>query len=127
MIHDGYRPWFVTKMFWDATPEENRIFVANPANGSRHNRGAAVDLTLYELSTGRVVEMPGRYDELSRRSYADYFGGTSRQRWHRNLLRREMEAQGFTVYGEEWWHYDFGGWRDWGLGNRTFDELSRPR
>jgi len=45
----------------------------------------------------------------------------------RALLRREMEAQGFTVYGEEWWHYDFGGWRDWGLGNRTFDELSRPR
>lgn len=126
LIHDAYRPWFVTKMFWDATPAESRIFVANPANGSRHNRGAAVDLTLYDLATGRAVEMPGRYDELSRRSFADYVGGTSRQRWHRDLLRGEMEAQGFTVYAEEWWHYDFGGWRDWGLGNRTFDELSRP-
>ena len=126
LIHDAYRPWFVTRMFWDATPPENRIFVANPANGSRHNRGAAVDLTLYELSTGRAVEMPGRYDELSRRSYADYFGGTTRQRWLRDLLRREMEAQGFTVIAEEWWHFDYQGWRDWGLGNRTFDELSWP-
>ena len=126
MIHDAYRPWFVTKMFWDATPEVNRIFVANPANGSRHNRGAAVDLTLYDLATGRAVEMPGRYDELSRRSYPNYFGGTSRQRWLRDLLRREMEAQGFTVIAEEWWHFDYQGWRDWDLGNQTFAELA-PR
>lgn len=127
LIHDAYRPWFVTRMFWDATPPESRIFVANPANGSRHNRGTAVDLTLYDLSTGRPVEMPGRYDEFSRRSFADYFGGTSRQRFHRDLLRREMEAQGFTVYAEEWWHYDFAGWRDWDLGNLTFDELAQAR
>lgn len=127
LIHDGYRPWFVTWMFWEATPEQNRIFVANPANGSRHNRGAAVDLTLYDLATGRAVEMPGRYDELSRRSYADYAGGTSRQRWLRALLRREMEAQGFTGLAEEWWHFDYQGWRDWGLGNQTFDELGRRR
>jgi D-alanyl-D-alanine dipeptidase len=125
MIHDAYRPWFVTWMFWEATPEQNRIFVANPANGSRHNRGAAVDLTLYDLVTGRAVEMPGRYDELSRRSYADYAGGTSRQRWLRALLRQEMEAQGFTALPEEWWHFDYGGWRDWDLGNQTFTELAR--
>src|SRR5207244_7624865 len=52
LIHDAYRPWSVTKMFWEATPEKDRIFVANPAQGSRHNRGCAVDLTLYELGTG---------------------------------------------------------------------------
>ena len=46
IIHDAYRPWYVTKMFWDATPPDKHIFVANPAEGSRHNRGAAVDLTL---------------------------------------------------------------------------------
>lgn len=124
LIHDGYRPWFVTWMFWEATPEASRIFVANPANGSRHNRGAAVDLTLYDLSTGRAVEMPGRYDELSPRSHSTYAGGTSRQRWRRDLLRREMEAQGFTVYAEEWWHFDYQGWSDWGLGNETFGELA---
>lgn len=125
MIHDAYRPWFVTKMFWDATPAEFHGFVANPANGSRHNRGAAVDLTLYDLATGRAVEMPGRYDELSHRSSPAYIGGTSRQRALRELLRREMEKQGFTVYPREWWHFDYRSWRDYGIGNTTFTELVR--
>lgn len=125
MIHDAYRPWFVTKMFWDATPAEFHVFVANPANGSRHNRGGAVDLTLYDLTTGHAVEMPGRYDEFSHRSYPDYVGGTSRQRALRDLLRREMEKQGFTVYPQEWWHFDYAAWRDYGIGNTTFTELVR--
>jgi D-alanyl-D-alanine dipeptidase len=127
MVHDAYRPWYVTWMFWEATPPESHQFVADPAAGSRHNRGAAVDLTLYELGTGRAVEMPGRYDELSHRSYPTYAGGTSRQRWLRDLLRREMEKQGFTVYPQEWWHFDHQGWRDWPIGNRTFDELERRK
>lgn len=124
MIHDAYRPWFVTWMFWEATPPEDHQFVADPAHGSRHNRGAAVDLTLYSLATGKAVEMPGRYDELSHRSYPDYIGGTTRQRWLRDLLRAEMEKQGFTVYAQEWWHFDYAGWSDWGVGNRTFTELA---
>jgi len=124
MIHDAYRPWFVTWMFWEATPPEDHQFVADPAHGSRHNRGAAVDLTLYDLATGRAVEMPGRYDELSHRSYPDYVGGTTRQRWLRDLLRAEMEKQGFTVYAQEWWHFDYAGWSDWAVGNRTFTELA---
>ena len=120
LIHDAYRPWFVTKMFWDATPAASRAFVGDPAKGSRHNRGAAVDLTLFDLDSGRAVEMPSRYDEFSDRAHPDYRGGTSRQRWLRDLLRREMEAQGFTVYPQEWWHFDYGG-----VDNRTFDELAR--
>src|SRR5947207_9231304 len=83
LIHDAYRPWYVTKMFWDATPEDKKIFVANPAEGSRHNRGCAVDLSLYDLATGKPVEMVGVYDEMSERSYPGYAGGTSLQRWHR--------------------------------------------
>jgi D-alanyl-D-alanine dipeptidase len=98
LVHDGYRPWSVTKMFWDASPEDKHIFVANPAEGSKHNRGAAVDLTLYELATGAPVEMVSTYDETSPRAYPDYPGGTSRQRWHRGLLRRAMEAERFAVY-----------------------------
>ncbi len=77
LVYDGYRPWSVTKMFWDATPEKLRVFVADPSQGSRHNRGCAVDLTLYERKTGKPVEMVGGYDEMSDRSYADYLGGTS--------------------------------------------------
>ncbi|HYE43594.1 MAG TPA: M15 family metallopeptidase [Caulobacteraceae bacterium] len=124
LVHDGYRPWFVTWMFWKATPDEYHHFVADPSKGSRHNRGSAVDLTLYDLKTGKVVEMPGRYDELSPRSKPDFIGGTSRQRWLRDLLRREMEAEGFTVYEEEWWHFDHKDWRQYGIGTQTFTQLA---
>jgi D-alanyl-D-alanine dipeptidase len=123
LIHDAYRPWYVTKMFWDATPAAQRQFVANPANGSRHNRGAAVDLTLYELSTGRPVQMVGGYDEFSERSYPDYPGGTTRQRWLRELLRDAMETEGFKVYEFEWWHFDYGEWRRYPIQNLTFENL----
>ena len=96
LVHDAYRPWHVTKMFWDATPGAMKDFVANPANGSRHNRGCAVDLTLYDLRTGEPIEMVAGYDEFSTRSFPLYPGGTSRQRWYRDLLRRNMEAEEFT-------------------------------
>ncbi|MCI0432059.1 MAG: serine hydrolase [Gemmatimonadetes bacterium] len=120
LIHDAYRPWSVTKMFWDATPPEFRHFVADPASGSRHNRGAAVDLTLYDLATGEPVRTVGGYDEFSARSYPDYPGGTTLQRWHRELLRDAMEAEGFTVYEWEWWHFDYQSWRSWRIGNVPF-------
>ena len=124
LLHDGYRPWYVTKMFWDATPESQKIFVADPASGSRHNRGSAIDLNLYDLATGRPVDMVGGYDEFSPRSFADYPGGTSRQRWLRELLRRAMEAEGFTVYEAEWWHFDHDDWREYGIQNLTFDQIN---
>jgi serine beta-lactamase-like protein LACTB len=125
LIHDSYRPWYVTKMFWDATPDDKKIFVANPESGSRHNRGCAVDLTLYDLDTGAVVEMVGGYDEMTDRSFPDYVGGTSQQRWHRELLRRSMEAEGYTVYEAEWWHYDYKTWNDYPILNLTFEALEQ--
>ncbi len=127
LLHDGYRPWYVTKMFWDATPEPLRDFVADPASGSRHNRGCAVDLTLFDLATGEAVVMPAGFDEMSPRSYGDYPGGTSRQRWLRQLLKEAMEAQGFTVYPGEWWHFDYQDWRRYRIENRTFEEMGEER
>lgn len=124
-VHDGYRPWYVTKMFWDATPPEKHVFVADPSQGSRHNRGAAVDLTLYDLKTGAPIEMVSTYDETTDRAYPNYPGGTSRQRWHRALLRRAMEAQGFTVYDAEWWHFDFHDWQRFPIGNSVFEDITR--
>jgi len=123
LIHDAYRPWYVTKIFWDATPPEGKIFVADPAQGSRHNRGCAVDLTLYELKTAKPVQMPGTYDEMSPRSFPDYPGGTSLQRWHRDLLRWAMESEGFTVYEHEWWHFDFKDWHEYPILNVPFEKL----
>jgi len=123
LIHDAYRPWYVTKVFWEATPEDKRIFVANPANGSRHNRGCAVDLTLYDLKTKKPVEMVSTYDETTARAYPDYPGGTSLQRWYRKLLREAMEAEGFTVYEAEWWHFDYKDWKLYRIGNVPFDQI----
>ena len=123
LVHDGYRPWYVTKVFWDATPEDKKLFVADPSKGSRHNRGAAVDLTLYDLKTGRPVEMVSTYDETTDRANPDYPGGTSLQRWHRDLLRSAMEADGFTVYEAEWWHFDYRDWQRYRIGNERFEQI----
>src|SRR5258708_3092712 len=127
LIHDAYRPWYVTKIFWDATPPEGKIFVANPQEGSKHNRGCAVDLTLYDLATGKTIEMPGMYDEMSPRSFPNFPGGTSLQRCHRDLLRRAMESEGFTVNEDEWWHFDFKDWKEDGILNVPFEKLGIGR
>jgi len=123
LIHDGYRPWYVTKMFWDATPDPFCIFVVDPSQGSRHNRGCAVDLTLYDLKTGQAVIMPSGYDEMSPRAFPNYPGGTSRQRALRKLLRDAMEAEGFAVFETEWWHFDYKDWRKYRIGTARFEEL----
>jgi D-alanyl-D-alanine dipeptidase len=124
LIHDAYRPWYVTKIFWDATPPEGKIFVADPQKGSKHNRGCAVDLTLYDLASGQAIEMPGLYDEMSPRSFPNFPGGTSLQRWHRDLLRRAMESEGFTVNEDEWWHFDYKDWKQYGILNVPFEKLA---
>lgn len=125
LIHDAYRPWYVTKIFWEATPPNKRIFVANPAEGSRHNRGCAVDLTLYELKTGKPITAVSGYDEFSPRAFPYYPGGTSLQRWYRELLRTMMVSEGFAVYDTEWWHFDYKDWRVYPIGNQTFEQLSK--
>ncbi len=123
IIHDAYRPWYVTKVFWDATPADRHIFVANPAEGSRHNRGCAVDLSLYNLKTGKEVEMPSVYDEMTERAYPDYSGGTDEQRQRRKILRDAMESEGFTVNPKEWWHFDYKAWPEYPILNIPFEKL----
>ena len=123
IVYDAYRPWYVTKMFWDATPDSQKMFVADPAKGSRHNRGGAVDIGLYSLQTGEVMDMGSDYDEFSMRAYPTYPGGTTEQRNRRDILRILMEGEGFTVYPEEWWHFDYGDWRKYPILNLRFDEI----
>jgi len=125
VVFDGYRPWSVTKLFWDVTPADKKEFVADPSQGSRHNRGCAVDLSLYDLATGREVEMPSGYDEMTERAYPDYAGGPAEARARRGILRAAMEAQGFTVYPQEWWHFDYKDWPSYGIGTVTFTELAK--
>ena len=106
VVFDAYRPWSVTRLMWELTPPAQRGFVANPARGSNHNRGCAVDLTLFALDTGRAVEMPSGYDEMSPRSASAYAGGSPESRARRDGLRAAMEGQGFQVEPNEWWHFN---------------------
>jgi D-alanyl-D-alanine dipeptidase len=125
LVFDGYRPWSVTKAFWDAATREQRDigFVANPREGSRHNRGCAVDVTLFKLATGMEVMMPSAYDEFSERAFPSYQGGSAESRRLRDLLRSAMEAEGFTVLKEEWWHFDYKDWRQYRILNVPFERL----
>jgi D-alanyl-D-alanine dipeptidase len=124
LVHDAYRPWYVTKIFWDATPPDKKWLVADPSSGSKHNRGCAVDLTLYDLKTGNAVDMVSTYDESTDRAYADYPGGTSLERWNRLLLRVAMESQGFNPLPSEWWHFDYKDWQQYPITNITFDKIA---
>ena len=123
LVFDGYRPWAVTKVFWDLTPEDKKDFVADPRKGSKHNRGCAVDLSLYDLKTGKEVEMPGAYDEMSERSYPTYAGGKPEARSRRDLLRAAMEHEGFFVYPWEWWHFDFKDWTEYPILDVPFGKI----
>ena len=125
VVFDGYRPWAVTKLFWDLTPPDKRIFVADPSQGSRHNRGCAVDLSLYDRATGKEVAMPSPYDDDTERAYATYGGGDAAARERRDLLRETMESEGFFVYPYEWWHFDYKDWREYPILDVPFAGLAK--
>jgi zinc D-Ala-D-Ala dipeptidase len=127
LIHDAYRPWYVTKMFWDATPADKKQYVADPAQGSRHNRGCAVDVTMYDLKTGEAVSMPSGYDEMTERAHPDYKGGSAEETRHREILREAIESEGFKVYEFEWWHFDYKDWEQYPVMNVKFDKVSRMK
>ena len=125
LVYDAYRPWSVTRALWEVASESERKqgFVADPAQGSRHNRGCAVDVGLYELASGSVVPMPSGYDEFSPRAHSGYSGGPAEPRRHRDILRRAMAAEGFTVLANEWWHFDYRDWRRYRLLDMPFEDI----
>lgn len=127
LIHDGYRPWAITKLFWDMTSGSQREFVADPSRGSKHNRGCAVDLTLFDLATGAVVDMPSGYDEMTRRAYPGYPGGPPEARARRDLLRSAMERHGFTVEPNEWWHFNYQDWEQYPVLDIPFSAIGTSR
>jgi D-alanyl-D-alanine dipeptidase len=124
LVYDAYRPWYVTKILWDATPEAQRGFLADPARGARHNLGSSVDLTLYDLKTGAAVAMPSEYDDMSPRANANYAGASPEEQNHRVILRKAMEKDGFVQLPSEWWHFDYKDWQRYGILNLTFDQIT---
>ena len=125
VIYDGYRPWSITKLFWEVVREDQKKFVADPAKGSKHNRGCAVDLGIYDLKTGKAIPMPSAYDEFTERASPDYAGGTEEERNNRDKLRQLMEANGFTVNPNEWWHFDLIGWEQYAIYDISFSEIGK--
>lgn len=123
IIYDGYRPWNITWTFWHATPDGQKIFVADPSDGSKHNRGAAIDVGMYVLTTEDAVEFPSGFDEMTPKAFSDYEGGTRLQTLHRKILREAMEAEDFTVHPNEWWHFDHKDWMHYPIQNIGFEAL----
>ncbi|MEG4229739.1 M15 family metallopeptidase [Microcoleus sp. N9_B2] len=111
-VYDCYRPFSVTKQMWEFLPDPN--YVANPARGSRHNRGAAVDLTLVDR-TGKELEMPTPYDDFTKKAHADYQGGSAQSRKNRQVLKDAMKKQGFIGITTEWWHFDSEDWQKFAI------------
>jgi D-alanyl-D-alanine dipeptidase len=112
-VFDAYRPYRVTVAMWE--PIKNPDFVADPAKGSRHNRGAAVDLTLIDRATGTELPMPTGYDDFTERAAHAFTDLPADALTNRALLREVMERHGFEALPSEWWHYDFRGWRGFEL------------
>jgi len=127
VIYDGYRPWAITKLFWDAVTPEQRKYVADPVAGSRHNRGCAVDLGIYDLKTGKTIPMPSDFDEFTERASPDCKGGKDEERSNRDMLRRLMEAEDFTVNPNEWWHFDYNDWEKYAIYDIAFSEVGKKK
>ncbi len=111
-VFDCYRPLAVQRKMWSIVPDEN--YVANPATGSRHNRGASVDVGLVD-SAGRELPMPSRFDEFSERSHLDYEDAPAETLRNRLILQGAMRKVGFLPVTTEWWHFDSPDWRDYAL------------
>ncbi len=124
VIYDGYRPWSVTKLFWEVVEEHQRVFVADPEIGSVHNRGCAVDLSMFSLANGEQVEMPSDFDEFNEKASTKYLGGTKLETANRDFLIENMESEGFTVNPKEWWHFDYKTWADYDIYDFSFAELA---
>lgn len=106
-VWDCYRPLSVQKQLWAIVPDDR--YVADPAKGSKHNRGAAVDLTLVDAK-GREVDMPTEFDDFTGKAHRTSKAGSERARKNMKALEKLMTNEGFEPYADEWWHFDFKGW-----------------
>lgn len=120
-IFDGYRPYAITVAFYKKASDKN--FVANPKQGSKHNRGCAVDLTLINLKTGKEIAMPTPYDSFSAAAAANYPNVSPEVKKNRDFFIAIMRKYKLNVLENEWWHYDFQGWQNYALMDIPFEKL----
>lgn len=108
LVWEAYRPWSVSKLAYDALPADKKSMLPAPEVGFSHNTGRSIDVSLYLLATGENAGMISGFDEPSVRQYASFAGGTTLERYRRDLLRSAMQMAGFTASETEWWHFDYG-------------------
>jgi len=120
-VYDAYRPYAVTVKFYDLIRDTN--FVADPAKGSKHNRGCAIDLSLIDLKTGKELDMPTGFDSFSTKAASNNTDLPKQEIANRALLKKVMVAHGFTELPTEWWHFDFNGWKNYELLDVPFSDL----
>ena len=120
-IYDAYRPYAATLLFYEVYPDTN--FVANPRYGSRHNRGACIDMTLVEKTTGKEIPMPTPFDEFSEKAHPDYPNLPDTVLKNRAFLFSIMSHFGFSHYPTEWWHFDYKDWKHYPLMDISFEDL----
>lgn len=124
VVWDSYRPFSVSRLFWDRTPSRLRSFLGDPTkDGSPHNRGCAIDMTLYDLATGKQLVMPSEFDDFSEKAKIGYHHPNKEARENCALLQRTMKNYGFEVRADEWWHYDWQGFEKYPLRDTSFADL----
>ena len=107
IVWEAYRSWEDFKVATLALGDKNKSMLPKAEEGYSHNTGRAIDVSLYDLETGEPIAMICDFDQITPAQYGDYLGGTSLQRWYRDLLKEQMTAQGFTQSKDEWWHFDY--------------------
>lgn len=123
VIYDAYRPYRYTVKFWEIIHDSR--YVADPKKGSRHNRGCAVDVGLYNLKTGKLLDMPTAYDDFSENAWINSKNRTRLQTKNVELLQKAMTCSGFQLFDTEWWHFDYQGWEKYPIYDISFQELSK--
>lgn len=127
VVYDAYRPWTITREMWDETTPQQHRFLADPDEGSNHNRGCAVDVGLVDLETSRQLDMGSAYDEMSPRAYFAYSGCTRSQAARREQLRDAMTDEGFRPLVHEWWHFDYRDAKSYPVLDIPFEKLETAR
>ena len=122
-IFDAYRPYAVTEKMWEMVKDDR--YAADPKNGSGHNRGISVDLTLVNLKTKSPLNMGTDFDDFTDTAHVDFIGLPQTVLSNRLLLRSVMEKNGFKVLDTEWWHYTFISGKEFELLDISFDELKK--
>lgn len=119
-VFDCYRPLSIQRKLWEVVADER--YVSDPKKGSKHNRGAAVDVTLVDKN-GNELEMPTPYNDFTKKAHRSYQGGSQKSRFHRKRLETAMQREGFMGVETEWWHFDHKDWEKFPVEDLSFQAI----